>query len=420
VNPILKRLTALLLPCLNAAAQSLSPAESAALFDSPPQGPALRCDVKPIQPALNFGLRFQAGYVVTLPLSQFSGSGHRLHVMLRVTPEGSAPVFVTQSIDLPEVPPTRLMGALSGSILVGEGSYRINARVEDDQHRVCRTDWRIRARREGAEQKLTPAMPPGAVATLSSAAPRATATNSGVDAGRLTVLLHAAALRGRSSVIQPSDVQRLTGTLAALLERVPARSVRLIVFNLDQQRELLRRDAFTTADIDAVTRALDDLQVATVDYKVLRDPKGGVNMLAGMLDAELRGTSAGDAVVVLGPESRTRARLLPPPERPEDATARVFYVQFLPRPFGTPPAPGDDMPGRGRGGGGGRGGPATGGGGGRGGGAGRGGPDIPGRGVLGPPVPPDTIQRVVKQLKGSVIAVRTPQDFARAVARVNR
>jgi len=39
-------------------------------------------------------------------------------------------------------------------------------------------------------------MPPGAVATLSSAAPRATATNSGVDAGRLTVLLHAAGALG--------------------------------------------------------------------------------------------------------------------------------------------------------------------------------------------------------------------------------
>src|SRR5207244_4108193 len=142
-----------------------------------------------------------------------------------------------------------------------------------------------------------------------------------------------------------------------LLERVKARKVRLIAFNLDQQRELLRREEFTTADIDSVTRALDELQVATVDYKVLRDPKGGVNMLAGLLDAELRGTSSGDAVVVLGPEARTRARLAPPPERPEDAAARVFYLQFLSRPGAPPPGSSlEDLAGRGgRGGGGGRG-----------------------------------------------------------------
>jgi hypothetical protein len=422
------RLPALLLLSLTAAGQSISSSDPASLFDSPPTGPAFRCEIRAVQPALNYGLRFQAGYVITFALKQFTGSGHGVRVLTRITPDGRPPVFVTQSVDLPEVPPTRLIGALSGSILIGEGGYRVETRVEDDQHRVCRADWRMRAHRDGAEQKFTPAMAPGAVATLSSTTPSARAPDASTDAGRLTVLLHAAALRGRSSILQESDIQRLTGTLAALLERVKARKVRLIVFNLDQQKELLRREDFTTADIDRVTRALDDLQVATVDYKVLRDPKGGVNMLAGMLDAELRGTSAGDAVVVLGPEARTRARLAPPPDRPEDAAARVFYLQFLSRPGAPPPGSSvEDLGGRGgrggsgRGAGGGGGAVAGGGGGSAGrGGGGRGGPGGgPGRG-LGPPVPPDTIQRIVKQFKGTVIAVRSPQDFARAVARMNR
>jgi uncharacterized membrane protein YgcG len=416
-----RRWTLGLLLCGTAAAQSLTDAEhAAAVFDSAGAETALRCDVKPVAPALNFGLRFQAGYLVTFPLRQFTGSGHRLHVLLRVTPEGGPVAFLTDTVDLPDVPKTRMNAIIFGSVLVGEGNYRAAARVEDEQHRVCRAEWSMHARRDRAEQSLTPAMPPGTVAALSSAA-AVQASTQNADAGRLTVLLHAAPLRMRSSVLQPSDIQRLTGSLAAVLERVPASSVRLVVFNVDQQKELLRRDQFAAGDIDSVTKALNELQVGTVDYKVLRDPRGGAAMLAGILSAELREAKDGDAVVLLGPEARTLARLPADAiERPGDNTARVFYLQFLPRPFGSAPQDPPLAGGRGTGGRG------AGAGGGGGGGAGRGGPGrggaggSPGRGGVGAPLPPDTIQRIVKRLKGAVLAVRTPQDFARAVARVNR
>jgi hypothetical protein len=284
----------------------------------------------------------------------------------------------------------------------------------------------MHARRDRAEQSLTPAMAAGAVATLSSAV-SATAPDRNADAGHLTVLLHAAPLRMRGAVLQPSDIQRITGSLMALLERLPARSVRLVVFNLDQQKELLRLDDFAASAIDSVTKVLNNLQVATVDYKVLGNPRGGPAMLSGILTEELRDARSGDAVVVLGPDAHTRAqRPAAGVERPADSAGRLVYLLCLPRP-GPRPLDSAADGGRGRGGrGGGGGGPrlsdgAAAGAGGRGGVPGRGGPNgPPGMGGSGPPPPPDTIQTIVKRLKGAVLTVRTPQDFVRAVARLNR
>src|SRR5262249_17262596 len=281
--------------------------------------------------------RFQAGYVVVFPMRQFIGAGHHLDVTLRVTPDGAPPSYLTQALDLPEVPQaTKADGVVAGSILVGEGSYRIDALIEDDQQRVCRADWRMRARQARAERNLTPLMPPNAVASLSSAIPAAPRTGDVRTIGRLTVLLHAAPLRARNAVLQPGDVQMLTGSLAALLERLPARSVRVVAFNLDQQKELLRRDNFAASDIESVTRAVNDLPLPTIGYGVLAAPRGGVAMLGSMVDAEL---GDADPVIVLGPEGRVRVPLPASlPERP--FTARLFYFDYQRRTgFASSPLP---------------------------------------------------------------------------------
>jgi len=370
-------------------------------FDQPPAA-TFPCEVKPVPPALNFGLRFQARYAATFPLKLFPGSGHRLHVLLRVTPDDRPPSYLQDKIELPPVPETRASIVAFGSILVGEGNYRVGIRLEDEQHRVCRADWKMRARRNRAEESLTPVMAPGEVAALSSVV-RAQAPRGTADAGRLTIFLHAAPLRSRNTILQPGDIQQLTGSLAALLERVPASSVRLVVFNLDQEKQVLRRDGFTLSEIDTVTKTLSDLQVGTVDYQVLSDPRRGAVMLSDMLSDELRYAGSADAVVLLGPEARTRVQVrLDAVDRAGGNTARFLYLQFLPR-F-SPSTPGAGIPPRSGRGGPGRGGPP---------------PIGEGRGGLGPPLPPDTIQRIVKQLKGSVLTIRSPQDFARAVVRLN-
>src|SRR5215469_8374075 len=70
-------------------------------FESAPHAQRLRCEIRPILPALNYHMQFQTGYRVTAGLDQFDGGDHHLTVYLRVTPVGREPVYLSTSGDIP-------------------------------------------------------------------------------------------------------------------------------------------------------------------------------------------------------------------------------------------------------------------------------------------------------------------------------
>ena len=88
-------------------------------------------------------------------------------------------------------------------------------------------------------------MPPSSVRGFSWFGAPATGVRDDAPAVRLTVLLHAAPLSSRRTTLRVSDSLMLVGLLSSLLERMPTRSVRLVVFNLDQQKELFRQENFS-------------------------------------------------------------------------------------------------------------------------------------------------------------------------------
>src|SRR6185436_1719479 len=65
-------------------------------FETRPAEPVLRCEVNPIKPTLNFSFRFQAGYVVRVPMDQYEGPNHGWAILAKVTPEGEGakPVYL--------------------------------------------------------------------------------------------------------------------------------------------------------------------------------------------------------------------------------------------------------------------------------------------------------------------------------------
>jgi len=83
----------------------------------------LKCDIAPVKPALTYAFRFETGYKLSFPLSQFGGAGHRLEVHVRVTPEGQRPVYFSSKKALPAVPDTKADGVGDGTFVVGEGTY---------------------------------------------------------------------------------------------------------------------------------------------------------------------------------------------------------------------------------------------------------------------------------------------------------
>ena len=135
-------------------------------FEWRPDDKPLACYVSPLKPALNFGFRFQAGYVVRVPMNQYRGTGHRWTVLMRVTPEEGKPVYLASRYRLPDVPKTNNEVEVGGGYLLGEGRYRVSWKLTDDAGRVCRKDWDVEAQLSHGESKVKVAMAPAHASSL--------------------------------------------------------------------------------------------------------------------------------------------------------------------------------------------------------------------------------------------------------------
>ena len=335
----------------------------------------LRCEVTPIKPSLNFGFRFQAGYVVRVPMNQYSGSGHGWAMLTRITPEGGGrqPVYLTSGVPLPFVPKTKVELEVGGGYLLGEGRYRVKWVMFDDADRVCRGSWRVDARLGRHERQVKLSMPRNTVAEFSLRG-RSDRKSGADDAApfRLTVLLDAAPLDPFRTRLRASDRVILLGLLSSLLERVPARSVRLVIFNLDQQKILLRQDVFAPNALDRVAQSLNGLELGRVDYHVLQNPHGHLDLLAGLINQELHSETPSDVVVILGPATHYVDKV-PEAALEESRGAVPQFFNFRFKPYF------------------------------------RGDLDLP-----------DSISLATAKVKGKTIVIRTPADFARAIEQIER
>jgi hypothetical protein len=148
---------------------------------------------------------------------------------------------------------------------------------------------------------------------------------------RLTVLLNAAPMSPRRMRLRPGDTLMLLGALSSLLERLPTKSVRLVVFNLDQQAEIFREDGFSRDSFDRVAGAMNRLELGSVDIGVLQNRRGHLDLLADLINQEIAAKEPSDAVLFLGPASRYWDKLPREEIQPLRAgSPRFFYFRFLP------------------------------------------------------------------------------------------
>jgi hypothetical protein len=125
----------------------------------------------------------------------------------------------------------------------------------------------------------------------------------------------------------------LLGALSEMLGQIPTSSVRLVVFNLEQQKELFRQDSFTLESLDRLGQALNDLNLGTVDYRVLQNAKGHLSLLAGLINAEIRSMPPSNAVIFFGPQERYHDKIRGEDlEKPRAPGPQFFYLQFRPVP----------------------------------------------------------------------------------------
>ncbi len=305
-------------------------------FDPQPDEKKLDCSVREIKPSLNFSFRFQAGWVLTVPAKQYTGPRHRWMVITRVTPDGGTPVYLASGLRLPGVTQNNARMEVSGSYLLGEGKYRVQLKLVDDSGRVCRARWNAEARLSRSESKVRVALPEGTVADLSRRSPPGGAERDDVAPFRLTVLFHAAPIsQRRIPRMSPRDRVTMMGLLSSLLERLPTSSVRMVVFNLEHQAELLRLTEVGPGGLGRVGQALNELELGTVDFQTLVNRKGHVDLLAELINREVSEPEQSDVVLFLGPPARFSDKV--PEEaldKPKTAAAGpgFFYFQYRP-PF---------------------------------------------------------------------------------------
>lgn len=301
-----------------------------AFDDRGPGVPPLDCTLTPIQPTLDFSLRFKTGYVMDLPLSQFSGP-HRVGVvLLRVTPEGGVPVYLVSRVDIPDGTRANRYRRSMGGFVVGDGRYNVEVVVKDDINRTCQSRWLIEAKRDAPDRSLRLAMPPLTVAGLSSSTRFDRSRVSQPDLNRLTILLHVEPPSPNLARLPAGDALKLLGSLSVLLEQVHAKSVRLVIFDLEQQKVLFRKDGSTAADMNDVAKLINSVQFGSVDYSVLRSSRTAMDLLTHLTEEELGQLQPSDALVFLGPSVQVHGTLAPDLGKKPRGLPRVFYLECRP------------------------------------------------------------------------------------------
>jgi hypothetical protein len=258
-------------------------------------------------------------------------------VIIRITPRGGdrKPVYLLTRQQLPEVPNSRVHMGSGGGYLLGEGLYDVAWVMLDDRGRVCRKTWAVDAHLGHSERTVKVAMPRDTVWDISLRGARLVAAETADTASlRLTILLNAAPIFPRRTRLRPGDIGTLLSAVSSLLERVRVRQVRLVAFNLEQQKELYRNPDFMLRNMPEVAQAMNAIELSTVDYEVLKNRRGPVDLLTGLVNQEAHADPPSDVVLFLGPMSRYIDRVSAADlERSPGGATRFLNFELLPPGF---------------------------------------------------------------------------------------
>lgn len=309
-------------------------------FDNPERGPRLNCTIEPQSPFLDFAFRFELGYVITCPLKDFDGKPSRIASLLRVTPEGGQPALFAQNYHIPgmsaelakttDIQKVNAQISASGAIALGEGKYTVELLAVDDHDRTLQKKWKTTAAKKRDERDAQVTTRPNTAVPISTRLwPRQ--PEDGGTGVRLTILLDAAPVNPRSLKLRAWDRTFLLDSISSVMREIPAESVRVVAFNLDQQEEIFRQDNFDRRGMGRLARALRELELGSISYRKLGRPNGWSEMLTRLSREEVESKEPSDAVIFLGPTTNLSDKI------PKDALMmtrekkpRFYYLEYFP------------------------------------------------------------------------------------------
>jgi hypothetical protein len=306
-----------------------------AILESHEQRKDLPCTVIPVKPVLGFDLKFHAGYEVSVPLKELSGSQNLLTMIYRVSPDNrqDAPIFMSQRVTVPRIEEDAKGDAyLQGSFDVGEGQYHIDWLMRDRSERVCSSYWDIEASLPPKDKQVTLEIPPDAVLASETEPFKDEPPVERVQRGtplNIKVIVNFAPQDSGSATLQPLDMNALISILRSIAREPRIGKFSLVAFNIQERRVIYRQEHSSQIDFPALGAALNSLHLGTVDVKRLSHKRGETEFLTHLITEELNAKDRPDAVIFAGPKVMLEDGV--PPESLKtvgDVEYPVFYMNY--------------------------------------------------------------------------------------------
>jgi len=307
----------------------------------------LPCTVTPDKPILGFDLRFHAGYDVTVPLKDLSGSENQLTILFRVTPDNrpdgskAEPSFFVQHIRVPMLEEdARGEANLGGVMDLGEGSYHVDWLMRDRAERVCSFYWDMDATLAPKDKQIELAIPANDVEPSSSEQFGDEPPIERVQKGpplNIKVLVNFAPQNSDAAAMRPLDTLALVSILRRIAREPQFGKFSVVAFNMQEQRVLYRQKSGEKIDFPALGDAIHSIKLGTVDLKRLSQKHGETEFLTDLIRKEMGTEDHPDALVFAGPKVMLDEAVPQETLKPlADVDYPVFYMNYALNPQAVP------------------------------------------------------------------------------------
>ena len=288
---------------------------------------ALKCEVTPVAPTVNLAFRTEAGYIFHVPRSQYARPTDGWTVFTAITPAHGKPAYLLAHNSPAQATNTGSNFEIPGAYFLGSGHYTVESTIRDGGNLVCRQHWKVDVAAHG-DRGIPLALAPSAIEDYAHAGLPISGHPDHAPPMRVTILLDVATFSHRRTVIVDRDRERMTQSLTALVEHLPAAALSVTALSLEQEREIFHTSAFGAQDLVRLNTAIASAPQASVDVNLLKDPHGHVGYLTAFIRRVLETTGEGDTVIFLGPTSRYRDAVSKDALPPTESHPRFFYVRY--------------------------------------------------------------------------------------------
>src|SRR5437764_5824019 len=232
-------------------------------------------------------------------------------MVFHVSPENhpDEPVYFSQHFNVPVIEADAGGNALlPGMFDLGEGKYHVDWLMRDRAERICSSNWDVEASLPAKDKQMAldiaaSAVQPSEAEPFKQEPPVMRAQG---EEGPLNVkvMVNFAPQDSYSATLQPLDTNALVSILRSIAREPRISKFSIVAFNMQEQRVIYRQQDASQIDFPALGKAMNSLNLGTVDLKRLSQKHGDTEFLSNLITSELKDEKQQqpDAVIFAGPK----------------------------------------------------------------------------------------------------------------------